>query len=122
MFVSVFSVELGSSADTCTASVYGAFVEAHTFPVVHTPTVCYDRCHGYGVQKTVESPQLVLPLSVSVEGRLSSGDGFSAVMDYEQFWRLRPCCVELLCVVCPGECGTRFRALKCSGFYSANVV
>ena len=25
MFVSVFSAELGSSADTCTASVYGAF-------------------------------------------------------------------------------------------------
>ena len=58
------------------------------------------------VQKTVESPQLVLPLSVSVDGRLSSGDGFSDVMDYEQFWRRRPCCVHLLCVVSvsPGEC------------------
>ena len=29
---------------------------------------------------------------------------------------------KLLCVVCPGECGARFRALKCSGYYSANVV
>ena len=25
-------------------------------------------------------------------------------------------------VVCPGECGARFRALKCSGYFSANVV
>ena len=29
--VSVFSAELGSTADTCTASVYGAFEEAHIF-------------------------------------------------------------------------------------------
>ena len=28
---SVFSAELGSIADTCTASVYGAFEEAHIF-------------------------------------------------------------------------------------------
>ena len=47
-----------------------------------------DRCRMVEtVQKTVESPQLVLPLSVSVNGRLSSGNGFSDVMDYEQFWR-----------------------------------
>ena len=39
------------------------------------------------VQKTVESPQFVLPSSVSVHGRHSSGDGFSDVMDYEHFWR-----------------------------------
>ena len=45
---------------------------------------CNDRCRMVEtVQKTVESPQLVLPLSVSVDGRLSSGDGFSDVMDYE---------------------------------------
>ena len=25
--------------------------------------------------------------AVSVDGRLSSGNGFSDVMDYEQFWR-----------------------------------
>ena len=31
MIVSVFSAELGSSAETCTASVYGAFEEAHIF-------------------------------------------------------------------------------------------
>ena len=30
--VSVFSAQLGSLVDTCTASVYGAFGEAHTFP------------------------------------------------------------------------------------------
>ena len=34
-FVSVFIAELGSTADTCGASVYGAFVEAHIFPVIH---------------------------------------------------------------------------------------
>ena len=71
---------------------------------------CYnDRCRMVDtVQKTVESPQLVLQFSVSVDGRHSSGDGFSDVMDYEQFWRRRPCCVELFCVVCPGECGASF--------------
>ena len=44
------------------------------------------------VQKTVESPQLVLPLSVSSTACLSS-DGFSDVMDHMQFWTvtlLRP--------------------------------
>ena len=29
--VSVFSAQLGSTTDTCTASVYGAFQDAHTF-------------------------------------------------------------------------------------------
>ena len=31
MIVSVFSAVLGSLVDTCTASVYGAFEEAHIF-------------------------------------------------------------------------------------------
>ena len=35
---------------------------------------------------------------------------FLRFMDYEQCWRRRPCCVELLCVVCPRECGARFCA------------
>ena len=57
-----------------------------------------DRCRMVEtVQKTVESPQLVLPLSVSVDGRLSSRRLFLRFMDYGQFWRRRPCCVELLC-------------------------
>ena len=34
MFVSVFSAELGSSADTCTASVYGAFCAQLQFIMV----------------------------------------------------------------------------------------
>ena len=64
------------------------------------------------VQKTVESPQLVLPLSVSVVGRLSSGDGLSDILDHVQFWRRRPYCVDLHCVdsVSPGDCGARSRA------------
>ena len=33
------------------------------------------------------SPQLVLSLSVSVHGRLSSGNGFSDDMDFLHFWR-----------------------------------
>ena len=36
MFISIFSVELGSSADTCTASVYGACCMLSYFHVVHT--------------------------------------------------------------------------------------
>ena len=39
MFISVFSVELGSSADTCTAPVYVAFVEAHIF-LLFTRRLC----------------------------------------------------------------------------------
>ena len=60
------------------------------------------------VQILWEFPQLVLPSSVSVDGRLSSGNCFSDVMDNEQFWRWRPCCVELLCRVSLGSVAQGF--------------
>ena len=72
LWASVFSAQLGSTVDTCGASVYEALGRF---------LVLSRQCG------TVEVPQFVLPSSVSVHGRLSSGNGFSEAMDYEHFWR-----------------------------------
>ena len=70
--------------------------------------------------ETVESPQLV-PSSVSVYGRLSSGN------DFQMSWTTSnsgdgDLAASRFSVSCVLGSGARFRALKCSGYSSANVV
>ena len=62
----VFSVELGSTADTCSAFVYGAPFSA--FCLVQQWIQVYASYGGW-----------------SVYGRLNSGNGFSEAMGYELF-------------------------------------
>ena len=91
--VSVLSAQLGSIMDTCTASVYeasGRFLglsrqcrkpRMRSWTWLLTSAGWFRQCRNCGVL------QLVLPLSVSVHGHLSNGNGFSDVMDYMHFWR-----------------------------------
>ena len=128
----LYSALSGSTADTCGASVYEAFwknfgvVQAvqKTVEIPHAfLDMVVDKCRMVETVQKLWSlrswccPSLSLLTAVSAAAMVSqmswttsnSGDGDFA-------------CVELPCVVCPGECCGRFRALKCSGYYSANVV
>ena len=49
--------------------------------------VVVDKCRMVQTVQKLWSPQLVLPVSVSVHGRLSNGNGFSDIMDNVHFWR-----------------------------------
>ena len=66
MFVSVFSAQLGSPADSCTASVYGAFEEARLTQLQYSlwwlMSLLAARADSslYCLLKTVEIPQLRL--------------------------------------------------------------
>ena len=138
-FVSVFCVELGSIADACGASVYEAFWKNFSlFLVVSTCCLVFsaelgstaDTCSAFVYGAPFSSFCLVQQWvqvyasygGWSVYGRLSSGNGFSEAMGYELFLATVTLLRRASLCRVSWEYGARFRALKCSGYYSANVV
>ena len=82
-----------------------------------------DRCRMVEtVQKTVESPQLVLPLSVSVDGRLSSGDCFSDSWTTSNSGDGDLAASSFFVSCDQGSVTQGFVPTKCSGYSSVSVV
>ena len=101
----------GDVSNDCALTLLGVVLEFIAFCAL-TGAGWFRQCRNCGVRSWC-CPSLSLFTAVSAAAMVSQMSWTTCISGD---------CVEILCLLCPGECGARFQALKCSGYYSANVV